>query len=309
MNDKKNAKNSEPAKTKQVLKDALVFIETRGKTGAISALDLMPKTSEVHYVNRHNIGSGLVTVIYEGEVAAANSARDASLKCAQGLGEVISSTVIPRPDARIYSLVVQRSGEAITLNSAAGGRVALGMIETEGFVPMIEAADAGIKAADVQIPSWVTVGSGLTTVFFRGEVAAVYAAVEEGCTAAEKIGKIMATHVIPQPHAGTNEAFPIAKVTGPSVFRKTSPEDALGILETKGIVGLIEGVDAGLKAASVVVQGWEKVGRGITSTLFRGTVADVKSAMDSAVSSASKVGEVSGQYIIARPHKELEKGR
>ncbi len=287
---------------------ALAFVEARGKTAIIGALDTMPKTSDVKFFRRVNIGSGMVSVIYTGEVAAARAARDAALDLAGRIGEVVTSNVIPRPHSRIYTLINQKSGETAPAESA-GKKLALGMVETEGFTAMAEAADKGIKTADVIIPGWVTVGSGLTTVFFRGEVAAVRSAVESGSEAASKITKVVACHLIPQLHSGTEEAAPVGSVSGKSVFNKVDKSDALGILETRGITGLIEGIDAGLKAASVIVQGWEKIGKGITSTLFRGTVADVRSAMDAAVSGASQAGEVVGSYIIARPHDELDKGR
>ncbi|MBN2406940.1 MAG: BMC domain-containing protein [Elusimicrobia bacterium] len=291
-------------------KEALALIETRGKTGIIGALDIMPKTSDVKFLQRVNIGSGMVSVIYTGEVAAARSAHDAARNLSEKLGEIVSSNVIPRPHLRIYDLIMQRSGDTTAdTGSSKNRKQALGMIETDGFVAMVEAADSGIKSADVTIPGWVTVGSGLTTVFYRGDVAAVHSAVEAGCAAAEKISRVVSTHVIPQPHAGTEEAAPIGKFSGESTFPKTGPDSALGILETRGITALIEGIDSGLKAASVVIQGWEKIGRGITSTLFRGTVADVRSAMDAAVKNAGNVGEVVGSYIIARPHEELDKGK
>jgi len=296
--------------TKKALKEeALVFIEARGKTGIIGALDVMPKTSDVEFINRVNIGSGMVTVVYTGEVAAARSAGEAAKNLTEKIGELVSVNVIPRPHERIYSLITQRSGEEKDMGTSSGKKLALGMVETEGFTAMVEAADKGIKAAAVSIPGWVTVGSGLTTVFFRGEVAAVHAAVEAGAAGADKISKVISCHVIPQPHAGTEEAAPVGKSAGAGVFKKVKPDEALGILETRGITGLIEGMDSGLKAASVTIQGWEKIGRGITSTIFRGTVADVRSAMDAAVRSSEKVSQLIGNYIIARPHAELEKGR
>lgn len=306
--EKKTKKNNKTVNQKNQFFDALAFIETSGKTGTIGALDIMPKTSKVDFVNRINIGSGMITVIYSGEVAAANSARYAAVELVGSIGESITSNVIPRPHKRIYEIIKQQSSES-TIKINTDKRLALGMIETEGFTGMIEAADKGIKSADVLIPGWVTVGSGLTTVFFRGEVAAVHAAVESGAVAAEKVSKIISMNVIPQPHPGTEQAAPIGICEEPVPSPKTGPDSALGIIETRGISGLIEGIDTGLKAANIKVQGWEKIGRGITSTLFRGEVADVKTSVDAAVKSAKKVGKVIGSYVIASPHRELDKGR
>lgn len=77
---------------------------------------------------------------------------------------------------------------------------ALGMIETKGLVSQFEATDAMLKAANVELVGWEKVGSGYVSVFVRGEVAAVKAAVEAGATAASSIGEVVAVHVIPRPH-------------------------------------------------------------------------------------------------------------
>ena len=77
---------------------------------------------------------------------------------------------------------------------------ALGMIETKGLVSQFEATDAMLKAANVELIGWEKVGSGYVSVFVRGDVAAVKAAVEAGATAASSIGEVVAVHVIPRPH-------------------------------------------------------------------------------------------------------------
>jgi ethanolamine utilization protein EutM len=74
------------------------------------------------------------------------------------------------------------------------------MIETKGLVSQFEATDAMLKAANVELVGWEKIGSGHVTVFIRGEVAAVKAAVEAGATAATSIGEVVAVHVIPRPH-------------------------------------------------------------------------------------------------------------
>ena len=81
------------------------------------------------------------------------------------------------------------------------GHVALGMIETRGVVPAIEAADAMVKAANVTIIGHVKAGGGLVSVLVRGEVGAVKAATDAGAVAANKVGELVAVHVIPRPDA------------------------------------------------------------------------------------------------------------
>jgi ethanolamine utilization protein EutM len=77
---------------------------------------------------------------------------------------------------------------------------ALGMIETKGFCALVEASDAALKAANVSMTGYETIGSGFVTAFFRGDVAAVKAAVEAGAEAAKRIGEVVSVQVIPRPH-------------------------------------------------------------------------------------------------------------
>ncbi len=88
---------------------------------------------------------------------------------------------------------------------------ALGMIETQGLVGAIEAADAMTKAANVELMGYEKIGSGLVTVMVRGDVGAVKAAVDAGKAAAERVGKVVSVHVIPRPHADTEKILPQRK--------------------------------------------------------------------------------------------------
>jgi ethanolamine utilization protein EutM len=85
---------------------------------------------------------------------------------------------------------------------------ALGMIETKGLVALIEASDAMLKAANVQLVGWQKIGSGLVTAFVVGDVAAVKAAVDAGSSAAGRIGEVVAIQVIPRPHGEVNNVLP-----------------------------------------------------------------------------------------------------
>ena len=84
---------------------------------------------------------------------------------------------------------------------------ALGMVETRGLVAAIEAADAMLKAANVVLVGTEKIGSGLVSVMVRGDVGAVKAAVEAGRTSAQRLGEIVATHVIPRPHGDVEKSF------------------------------------------------------------------------------------------------------
>mgnify|MGYP003258577731 CR=1 FL=1 len=88
---------------------------------------------------------------------------------------------------------------------------ALGLIETKGLVASIEAADAMVKAANVQMIGQEKIGSGLVTIMVRGDVGAVKASVDAGVAAAENIGEVVSSYVIPRPHAEVERILPSTK--------------------------------------------------------------------------------------------------
>ena len=105
---------------------------------------------------------------------------------------------------------------------------ALGMIETKGFVGMVEACDAMVKAARVDLVGYERIGGGYVTAVVRGDVAAVKAAVEAGSRAAEKVGELVSVHVIPRPHANVDAILPLGRnnATGADYNRATSSTQA-----------------------------------------------------------------------------------
>lgn len=86
---------------------------------------------------------------------------------------------------------------------------ALGMIETKGFVAMVEASDAMVKAANVMLIGYEKIGAGYVTAMVRGDVAAVRAATDAGAASARKVGELVAVHVIPRPHKNLDDVLPI----------------------------------------------------------------------------------------------------
>lgn len=88
---------------------------------------------------------------------------------------------------------------------------ALGMIETKGFVGMVEAADAAVKAAKVDLVGYEKIGGGYVTMIVRGDVAAVKAAIEAGARGAERVGELVSTHVIPRPHGNIDAVLPLGR--------------------------------------------------------------------------------------------------
>ncbi|MER2598553.1 MAG: BMC domain-containing protein [Caldilineales bacterium] len=88
---------------------------------------------------------------------------------------------------------------------------ALGMIETKGFAAMVEASDAMVKAAKVDLVGYEKIGGGYVTAIVRGDVAAVKAAVEAGVRGAEKVGEVVSVHVIPRPHENVDRILPLGR--------------------------------------------------------------------------------------------------
>ncbi len=88
---------------------------------------------------------------------------------------------------------------------------ALGMIETRSFAAMVEASDAMLKAAKVELVSYEKTGGGYVTAVVRGDVAAVRAATDAGSAAAARVGDLVAVHVIPRPHGNVDSVLPLGR--------------------------------------------------------------------------------------------------
>jgi ethanolamine utilization protein EutM len=97
-----------------------------------------------------------------------------------------------------------------------------------------------------------------------------------------------------------------AKRKEPRVDEKPDVGDALGMIETRGLVGMIEAADAMLKTANVVLVSWQKVDAGLVTAIVRGDVGSVKAATDAGAAAARRVGELIGVHVIPRPADGLE---
>ena len=88
---------------------------------------------------------------------------------------------------------------------------ALGMIETKGFTAMVETADTMVKTTKVKLVGYEKIGGGFVTAIVRGDVAAVKAATEAGQRAAERVGEMVAVHIIPRPHVNVDQVLPLGR--------------------------------------------------------------------------------------------------
>jgi microcompartment protein CcmL/EutN len=183
---------------------------------------------------------------------------------------------------------------------------ALGMIETKGLVALIEGTDAMLKAARVNFTGWVSVGSGLVTGFVEGDVGAVKAATDAGAAAVRRVGELMSVLVIPSPH----EELPNFSSVLPKEADLADPGrlQAIGMIETKGLVGVIEASDAMVKAANVELVKSVEIGGGFVTTIVRGDVGAVRAAVDAGTAACRRVGEVISTHVIARPHEGVADG-
>jgi len=187
------------------------------------------------------------------------------------------------------------------------GEEALGLIETLGMVPAINGADRMLKAANVQLISYENVGSTLVTIMVKGDVAAVTASVEAGAAAAAEIGKLTAKNVMPRPIRGVGDIVSIYAVED-EVPEQPQRHRALGMIETFGIVYLLEAADAMQKTADVEVVGFENVASGYVSVLVQGDVAACASAVEAGIKAVEKMGaSVYSSVVIPTPHPDLAK--
>ena len=107
---------------------------------------------------------------------------------------------------------------------AAATIEALGMIECKGFVALVEASDAMLKAANVELVGWDKIGSGLVTAFVAGDVAAVKAAIDAGAAAASRIGEVVSVQVIARPHEDLSGVLTFAKASAAAAAGAKSPK-------------------------------------------------------------------------------------
>lgn len=182
--------------------EALGLIETLGMVPAIYGADTMLKTANVKLVAYENIGSTLVTIMVKGDVAAIEASVSAGAEAAKSIGNLTASNTMPRPIKPIGDIVSVHGLPVDGPHSESNTRPkAMAFIETFGLVHVLEAADAMVKAADVELVGYENVASGYISVLVRGDVSACTSAVEAGVKAVENMGvEVYSSVVIPSPH-------------------------------------------------------------------------------------------------------------
>lgn len=192
---------------------ALGLVEMRGFSNGVRLVDEQLKGAGVEIVGWYKTnGLGQMTVAVRGSVADVRAAVDLAEAAVGSFAR--SKLVIARPASGLGKILPGLSTDERSEVKVAGE--ALGMVETKGFVPAVEAADTMVKAANVVLVGVEKVGSGLVTVLVRGEVGAVKAATDAGASAAAKVGEVIAVHVIPRPHGDTEKMMPGEKAAAAS---------------------------------------------------------------------------------------------
>lgn len=192
---------------------ALGLVTTRSFPAVVGTADMMLKSSGVILVGYEKIGGGYCTAVVRGNTAEVRLAVETGVETAEKFGQLISSTVIPRPLPNLEA-VLPIGGRLLQLASARVSpqfrNMAIGLLETRGFPAMVGASDAMLKSADVQLTSYETIGAGLCTAIVRGSVSNVAVAVEAGMQEAERIGDLNAVMVIPRPLDDLERTLPVA---------------------------------------------------------------------------------------------------
>jgi carbon dioxide concentrating mechanism protein CcmO len=196
------------------LKDtALGLVSARSFPAIVGTADAMLKSSGVTLVGYEKTGSGHCTAIVRGGIADVRLAVEVGADTAEKFGQLISSLVLPRPLPNLEA-VLPISGRLAQIanenRSSSLSKQAVGLLETRGFPAMVGAADAMLKAADVQLSAHEVIGAGLCTAIIRGSVANVAVALEAGMQEAERIGELNAVMVIPRPLDDLEQTLPIA---------------------------------------------------------------------------------------------------
>lgn len=189
--------------------DAIGLVEMQGFAAMVEAADAATKAAKVALADYVSLGSGYSAFVVRGDVAACRTAVDSGVASGSRVGPLVAKHVIPRPHPAIASVLPALGAKAERASEFSG--TALGIIETKGFVPSVEALDRAVKAANVQPAGWQKVGSALSCVIFRGDVAACRSAVEAGAAGAKAVGQLVHSWVIPRPHEAVDQVLPLPK--------------------------------------------------------------------------------------------------
>jgi carbon dioxide concentrating mechanism protein CcmO len=193
---------------------ALGLISVQSFPAIVGVADMMLKSSSVDLVGYEQIGGGYCTAVVRGGISDVKLAIATGEEVAAQFGQKFSSLVTARPMANLDQILPIGSKLAGLITGREQNRFrdhAVGLVETVGFPPMVAAADAMLKAADVSLSAYHKIGAGLCTAIIRGSVSNVAHALEAGMAEAERVGELHSVMMIPRPLDDLERAMPLAE--------------------------------------------------------------------------------------------------
>jgi microcompartment protein CcmL/EutN len=186
------------------MKQALGMVETKGLVALFEATDAMLKSANVTFAGWFGSGDRLCGRGRGGSEGGYGRGRGGSIENRRG-GERASDLTASRRAAVFRAGQQNRSEKVGAVIRGDEMSQAIGLVETRGMVGLVEASDAMVKAASVELVKTVQIGGGYVTAIVRGDVGSVRAAVDAGATAAKVVGELVSSHVIARPHDGLVE--------------------------------------------------------------------------------------------------------
>lgn len=192
---------------------ALGVVSTPSFPAIVGIADSMLKSAAVTLVGYEMVGQGLCSAVVRGRVSDVTLAVADGVETAHKFGQQVSSHVIPRPSPNLEAVLP--IGQRLAMLTRERGksrlqRFAVGLLETRGFPAMVGAADMMLKAADVHLAAYETIGAGLCTAIIRGAISNVAIAIEAGMHEAERIGELNAVMIVPMPLEDLEHSLPLA---------------------------------------------------------------------------------------------------
>lgn len=197
---------------------ALGLIEIGGFAPALVVLDALDKAAEIRLLQAELNDQLGVLIKISGSTADVKAAAAAAKAVAESMQVSVAVDVIAAPDERTWATAIAPRERSPLMESdvvyfpesrrSMNGPFAIGLIETQGLTAVLEALDCAAKAGNIEIIGREKLGGGYVTVIFKGDVAAVQAAVDAGKAAVDGLGKLIAAHVIPRPSEAVLSLLP-----------------------------------------------------------------------------------------------------
>jgi carbon dioxide concentrating mechanism protein CcmO len=272
---------------------AMGGIEVYGMPSFIEGADAMLKASVVRPVRMGSAGIALMYLWVSGDVGAVRAAVDAGVAAA-GQTSKVMAFVLPNPSIPVTGPAARgQVGEEEEEWKVLQSQLALGAVQTDGLLPLVEAADVMCKTANVLVFGYQWIGLRCHTMFLLGEIGDVRAAVDSGVATAKRTSSEVFASLLANPDPTLVAILGLSDLAAqPSVGpRPPSAQFSMGIMEAKGLCASAEGCNAMLKAARVQPVEFRRAGLTWITTFIIGELGAVRSAIEAGQASAQRVGD------------------